>query len=96
MNVYRYRNALNIEYLEVLGLFLTQKEINCCVIICDQETYEVEQAEFEEFSHLIIETVDNTRRETKEQIVKIEKTLNDKMGTMDKRMQNVEKYMEDI
>ena len=90
MNIYRYRNALNIEFLEVRDLFLAPKDINCCVIICDQETYEVEQAEFEEFSHLIIETVENTRRETKEQIVNMEETLNDKM---DKRIQGLNKMM---
>jgi hypothetical protein len=110
MYLYRYRNQLNIEYLEIRGMFLAAKQINCIVMICDQETYELEQAEFEEFSDLIIETVETTHKETRDQIVNMNETFTTKMSTMDnkmkefkeqmgsmgKRMENVENHMQDI
>jgi len=99
MHQYRYKNALNIEYLHIRDRFFDSKHITCVIIVTDQETYKTESEAFGEFSEQITETVENTEREareTREKVQQMENTFADKFQNMDKRMQNVENIMGDI
>jgi len=50
MHQYRYKNALNIEYLHIRDRFFDSKHITCVIIVTDQETYKTEPDAFGEFS----------------------------------------------
>ena len=68
MYTYRYRNQLNIEYLEIRDRFRSSKEINCVVLMNDRDLYTIEPDNFEDFSEKIVETIENAHSETREKI----------------------------